>query len=220
MQYIEHFLWLLRNNMPFAISRFNDGEISAIRQDRAVVSRGDQNVDDRLSKKLWEALTHRQLRYYVGLPDEKFKEAREFAEKAIGDYGYITSAVVFHDDQWVKFLSNIEHITSYFDSIVWVGPKHHRVDNLPFKVTYHLPVSLKNAFGDYDRVKGFEVPEQSLVLLSCGPLGRVLSKEWFESHPGSTFMEIGSALDPFVQGIRRPYQKKYWSQIVPTVREW
>jgi lysophospholipid acyltransferase (LPLAT)-like uncharacterized protein len=66
---IDNMEWLLNNlenNIPFAFSRFNDGEMMAIDQVGCVVARGDQYVDQGLSLVLREALEHKQENYYIG----------------------------------------------------------------------------------------------------------------------------------------------------------
>ena len=52
----------LKNNTPFALGRFNDGEMLGIWQAGTVVARGDQLVSMELRDKLTQALVHMHLR--------------------------------------------------------------------------------------------------------------------------------------------------------------
>ena len=58
----------LKTKTPFALGRFNDGEMLGIWQAGQVVARGDQMVNMELRDKLTEARKHNQKDYWVGLP--------------------------------------------------------------------------------------------------------------------------------------------------------
>ena len=49
----------LKNNVNFAFSRFNDGEMIAIDQVGSVVSRGDQIVTEELQQELKKSILHK-----------------------------------------------------------------------------------------------------------------------------------------------------------------
>ncbi|HKK96121.1 MAG TPA: hypothetical protein VJ916_07420 [Anaerovoracaceae bacterium] len=210
MKNLDYFLNLLDNKVNFAVARFNDGELGAITKTMATISRGDQEVTDELSVKLKEAIQHRQENYYVGVPDTKYKKFSEIASGLIGDYQNITSSVIFHDNNWVKAITEIPQRTKKFKNVVWVGSSSHKINNLPFKVTEFVPVNHKNAFNSYSRLKDLTPLRNTIIFHACGSLGRILTKEWFEREPECTILEVGSIFDPYVQNIKRRYQKKYW----------
>jgi hypothetical protein len=72
-----------------------------------------------------------------------------------------------------------------------------------------LRVPSRNAWQAYGRLRDavtyFEAGD--VVGLSCGPLGRVLVAEWYRQAPEVTFIDLGSALDPFTRGVRHAYQR-------------
>jgi len=219
MKDLDYFLYLLDNKTPFCVVRFNDGELGAITKTMHMVSRGDQDVTDALSKKLKEAMLHRQENYYVGMPDSKFKKHAEIADKLVGDYENVTSSVIFHDNNWIKAITELPKYTNQFERVVWVGSEQHDVSKLPFKVTEFVPVNHKNAFDSYNRLREMTPLKNTLVFLSCGPLGRVIGKDWFEAEPECTVLEVGSIYDPWVQNVKRRYQKKLWSEYLKTVKK-
>jgi len=220
MIYLDDILWIMKKGQYFAVARFNDGEMAAIDHSLDYVSRGDQKVTEKLGDKLGEALTHRQDGYYVGLPDPKFASARDKALGLLADYDNLTSSVVFHDDNWIRSFREIPIYSANFNPIVWVGGYHHNLSNLPFFVDTSISVSQKNSMDDYWRTKDFVPPEGSLVLLSCGPLGRVLAKEWFEKQPKCTILEVGSVFDPVTQDVWRRYQQKRRRDAERVIEEW
>jgi hypothetical protein len=219
---LEYFVNKLSKREPFAVSRFNDGEMGVILGTHSVVSRGDQRASSRLKIKLLEAMTYRHHDYFVGMPDKKFKEAYKNAEMIVGDYENITSSVVFHDDNWINALRGITGNADKFDSVAWVGSSKHKIEKLPFNVDKHIVTLHRDSFKEYNKIRNEKIPAGSLVLISCGPLGRILAKEWFELDDSLTILEIGSVFDPITQNVWRPYQKKqrggtdrlfeYWRQ--------
>ena len=60
-----------------------------------------------------------------------------------------------------------------------------------------------NAWELYDKIKdGYsQFDEGDVVAFSCGPLSRILIKEWFEKRPDVTFVGVGSVFDPFTRNV-------------------
>ena len=217
---LDFFLNKLKSGDSFSVARFNDGEMGCIMEEKDVISRGDQKSSSYLRIKLVEALTYRDDEYYVGLPDDKFDKAKKVALDMLGGYENVTSSVIFHDKNWLKFLRNITDVVGGYDEIAWIGGDNHDTLSLPFHVDYNIMVNSQNGFDDYNKVKDVKFPRGTLVFLSCGPLGRVLAKELFVNNKDCTFLEIGSVFDPIVQNKWRRYQLKRKKEALKIFDEW
>ena len=194
----------LKNNTPFALGRFNDGEMLGIWQAGTVVARGDQLVSMELRDKLTQALVHMQPEYWVGLPCSKcFPEHSNLAKSLVNpQYPHQTHAVVFTNRNWKRFVEEFpNHINKR--NIYWVGGDDQDVTWLPFDVTEQYKVPKQDAWSEYENtfslVDGFA--EGSIVLVTCGPMARVLVKEWYEKRPDLTIIDIGSTFDPFTRNV-------------------
>ena len=194
----------LKNKEPFALGRFNDGEMLGIWQAGQVVARGDQLVSVELRDKLTQALVHMQHQYWVGLPCSKcFPEHSNLAKSLVHpQYPYQTHAVVFTNRNWKKFVDEFpNHINDR--NVYWVGGDDQDVTKLPFTVTEQYKVPKRDAWSEYENtlslVDGFA--QDSIVLVTCGPMARVLVKEWYEKRPDLTIIDIGSTFDPFTRNV-------------------
>ena len=125
--------WLLdnlKNNVQFGFSRFNDGEMMGISKVGCVVARGDQYVDNSLSVALKDAIEHKQENYYIGIPCSLcYPEYNSLATELIGEYKFLTKAVVTTNRNWKKFIENFPAAVSN-RRIIWIGGDDQNVDNL------------------------------------------------------------------------------------------
>jgi hypothetical protein len=217
---LDYFVDKLSKKEPFAINRFNDGEMGVILNTHGVVSRGDQKSSTYLKLKLLEAVTYRHYNYFVGMPDRKFKSAYDNAKMIVGDYKNITSSVIFHDDNWTDALRGIVKNADKFDNIVWVGSRKHDTGRLPFRIDRHITTRHKDSFKEYGKIRSHQIEPGSLVFVSCGPLGRILTKEWFEWDRSLTILEVGSVFDPMTQNVWRPYQKRQRGEMTRLLEYW
>jgi len=209
MKKLKYFCKLLNTKTPFAIARFNDGEMGAILKNMTIISRGDQPINNELSKKLKKALTHKQHNYFVGLPHkQKYPKYYHIAKNMVGDYKYLTSSVIFHVDNWIPAIKQITKHAQSFNPITWVGNENHNLSNIPINITTHIKVNAQNAWDSYIKVRDYEPKDKELILISAGPLGRVLTKEWFQRNPRCFILEIGSIFDPWTRNVQHQYQMK------------
>jgi len=204
----------IRDKIPQAVVRFNDGELLAIThnfKDGLKVSRGNQIVTKDLSQKLKEALQHRQVHYWIGIPcimcyPKLYKITASIIEP---NYLYLTKAVVFANRNWHYFIKNFPPLIAN-RNIIYVGGEDQSMDKLKehtgIVVNQFIPVKPKDAWEDYQKTVAFNhFKEGDIVLLSCGPMSRVLVYEWYKKWPAVTFLDIGSAFDPFTKGAEYSY---------------
>lgn len=197
----------LKNNIPFSFIRFNDGEMMGIKKVGAVVARGDQKVNESLRNKLIDAIQHRQENYYIGRPcstcfPEHYKLYREYVEE---DYEYEVLAVQFcNNNMWNYVIKEFNNILKGRD-VQFVTGHDQVLKKLEFykNIRGHYIVNSKNGWEDYKHTKpyGKSFLNGDVVLLSCGPMSRVLAYEWFKENPECTFIDVGSLFDPFTRNI-------------------
>jgi hypothetical protein len=61
----------------------------------------------------------------------------------------------------------------------------------------------KNAWDVYDSIKkaDTEFQKDDIIILSCGPMGRVLACEWFSQNSNCTYLDLGSTFDPYTRNV-------------------
>ena len=113
----------LKNKIPFAYVRFNDGEMMGIARVGSVVARGDQYVDQALSKALKDAILHRQKNYYIGVPCSIcFPAYSKLAKEMVEGYSLTTSAVLLTNKNWKRFADNLPKVMEG-RRMLWVSGK-------------------------------------------------------------------------------------------------
>lgn len=208
MDKIHTILENLKNGIPQALSRYNDGELQGIVQTGCTVARGDQVVPQDLSDALREAIAYEQKNYWVGIPCA-YCATKKWYKHAIKlvrpDYEYITCAVVTTNRNWKLVVEELPKVLN--NKVVhWVSGGDQNLERLQEKTGIttrtHLVVPSKNAWSVYDKLKDAGQSFKSdIVILSCGPLSRVLARQWFEQNPEGTFLDVGSCFDPFTRNV-------------------
>lgn len=201
---------LLENNKPFAFARFNDGEIGGLLNKDFIASRGAQIISLNLKNKLLEALTFKSYNYWVGIPCPVcYPEMHSFANNLLGDYEFKTLAVELINRNYSKFIIEIVPLLKT-RNIHWVGGTDQNLKLLlleGFNIISHTKVPTHNAFSAYEQIRGLYVQfnTNDVVIISAGPLERVLVYEWFKIRPDLTILGLGSTLDPWTRGVWHRY---------------
>ena len=109
MDTINNFIKLLSNDIPFAVSRFNDGEMMSIEHpdSEVVISYGHQKSCKELSEKLKWAIQYVQPNYWVGIPCKTHFPVHHKLAKELVKTDLITSAVIWHNENYKKFIDNV-----------------------------------------------------------------------------------------------------------------
>jgi hypothetical protein len=204
MHHIDTLLTNLEQNVPFALARFNDGEMMGIISPGSVVARGDQIVNTELSQMLNNALQYQQENYWVGLPCSTcFPEYSDVAKRLVDtDYEYLTHAVVFTNRNWKRVVAEVPELMKD-RTIYWVSGHDQDISKLTFTITEQHIVPAVNAWKVYQSIKDlvYKFEKNSIVMISCGPMSRVLTKDWFSLRPDLTVLDIGSTWDPFTRDV-------------------
>lgn len=208
MEKIKDILQNLKHGVPQALARFNDGEMKAIMGTKKVIARGDQQVTTSLRVKLLDAILHRQENYWVGIPCRVcFKRQHLKAKELVGNYEYLTSAVVTANRNWKHFTSTFPR---FVKKVEYVGGEDHDTRNLEkvlgIRVCHSIKTPMKNAWAGFEKHPEFanlcnHLRGEEVVILSCGPLSRVLACEWFKRRPDCTFLDVGSCFDPWTRNV-------------------
>lgn len=183
----------------------NDGEINALLSSRGTISRGGQMIDRELTNTLFTIFTFEAPNYYVGIPCSKcHPRQRQFVDMLIHHRSAkYPLANIFINDNVMDTKELFERKIDSFYQQVWLVCSE-TADVLSF--THHIlqphnviRISSTNAFNtDYHRLKDIEIPNNTLVLFCCGPLGRVLASRWFIRNQTLACWELGSFFDPLL----------------------
>ena len=203
----------LKNNIPFAYVRFNDGEMMGIDKIGTVVARGDQIVDENLHNKLIEAISYKADNYYIGVPCSKcYLDYYNLAKNIIGNYDKLVSAVALTNRNWLKFIQEIVglienknvHYISGFDQNLEILK-----DVFKFNIINHVKVDNKNSWSHYEILKSYSdnIKDGEIVLISLGPTARILCYDFFKNNNKSTYIDVGSIFDPFTRNVNHNCHK-------------
>ena len=202
---------LLVSKTSFAFSRFNDGEMGGIVSTNFVASRGAQKVTRDLQLKLIEAIKFKQKDYWIGLPcSECYPEYSKAASEFVNEYEYTTLAVDLINKNYKStqaiFKKNFNNRDVY-----WVGGEDQNINPVVQEYNFNLLSQYKlpsfDCASSYEEIKDLyrEFKDDSTVIISLGPLERVLVKEWFEKNNKVTYLGLGSFFDPLTRGVVHGY---------------
>lgn len=204
---MQIFLYFLNKRIPFAYGHFNDGELTMMMDDTISPLSLEQRASYELSQKLLTAFTHRQPNYFPGAPCALcYPELRKHADELRGNVRGLWHALSFHHTKTVYFRPFIESLRNR--KLYWIINERHNLTSMRecgLDVSSTLVVPRLNAFDAYAKIfrshDTFE--DDSVVLLLCGCLGRVLAQEWFQLRPTITFLCLGSYFDSHI--LRKPH---------------
>lgn len=216
MNNLPKILSMLENNINFSIARFNDGEILAMcGENGQFTARGDQQINDSLRENLVRAVKHEQENYWKCFPCSTcFKKHREIADSYIRkDYEYKCLATIFGNSNWRNFIRKFPEAIKDRGDVIFVSGDDQNPSHLwfmPIITKVHVTIPNKNSWQYYQDVRDNtglikEFTRNTIVLLSCGPLSRVLVCDWFQKYPDCTFIDIGSCFDPFTRNVWHNY---------------
>lgn len=195
---------LYKNNTPFCIVRYNDGEMMGIDKIGCKIARGDQIVNNELHEHLIRCLNHKQNNYWIGKPCSTcFKHLHEVYKKYIKNYEFETHAVILcNNGHWNKFINDFKNNIND-RRIIWVSGDDQNIKNLPFKIDKHYKLQRKDSWSQYKEIKCIHENFKSddIVIISCGPTSRILACDWYQLHDDCTIIDAGSTFDPFTRNV-------------------
>ena len=210
----KEFFWFLdkiKNNQPFALSRFGDGELIImdnkpidLRNAKNGEFRYDPNISDyyHVRSKLISSFVSRNNEYYVGIAcpccvgQEKYLYMKR---KSKQDEEHLTWANIFVNSNYQKFLDYFIPEMSNHNIILVVNNKAN-VKKLPFNVEKVYYVGTDAWYLDYDVIEkirnDYNNSKNKVFLFAAGPLANILVYElWFYMNKDNIYLDIGSTLD-------------------------
>lgn len=178
------------------------------------ISRGAQCYSDELKERLIKSFLISNKNFYRGLPcpyhdKETYLDDVEMLKNSNIDFS-ITHACVFHHNY-----SNKRHlffdVLKTYESIVWIANEYFDLNKLCSAINLEISknkvfkVPLINAFDSISSVENLIFKEGELVILLCGPIGRILAGEYFQNYPKTTFLCLGSYFDSILYNINYGY---------------
>ena len=192
---------LTRRGKPWALARFNDGEMMAIQRSAKTVARGDQPCTDALAADLRWCLQQQACSLFMGLPcGTCWPKHRADADELVVS-PYKTLAVVQTNRNLDQFKREMP-LALAGRVVHWISGEDQVTDNLPFTVHYSLRLPLRDAYTSCrDEIMVSPFGPGDVVFLSCGPLATVMAVRLFLRSPDTTFIDIGSTWDPETRGV-------------------
>ena len=202
------------NKVGFCFVRINDGETNAIISSESFASRGDEKSSPELSNKLLNILTDRWYHdnLFIGIPcincyhhcysyvrNELIKsKPLDFIQNNTIDANILINS---NYDQTLEILmENLKDRNIIIISNETIVSNLDRLSRLGINVSKSYTVSSKMAFSnDYNNLKDLEFEDNSFIITLCGPLGRVLSYEWFKKNQTLSCLDLGSFFDPLLR---------------------
>ena len=206
----------IKKNEPFCFIKMNDGECGALVNHNASLSRGFDKSSERMSQKLKEVFEFEHKDYYIGIPCKKcwgkhYKNILPYIEKKNKNNLLLANILINTNiNKTIQILES--HLKDKHIVLICNTKMKNNIKNLEkinIKVNQILTVSEKYAFeNDYDTIKNEvnHIPDQSVVICCCGPLGRILCHEWFKKNQSLTCLELGSFFDPLLNNKTYLYQ--------------
>lgn len=209
------FTWV-REERPFALARYGDGEL------RLMQNRGLPQTQDnwtapagstRLGEILRESFAHHVPGFIRGIPNCTNctwvwgRDLFKLAEDKTTD-GCTCACVFIHERypvvcSWMEQLSQPVHLVAHESA---------RLDLMPFDVAAFHPVTCidPTAFIESDAyhttLHNLITLKGALILMSCGPIANAIAWQGWQHNQSNVYLDMGSSMDELVHGrITRPF---------------
>ena len=230
----------LKEGVNFSFSRFSDGELYILKNQKLTLSEegtfcNDKDYDiiypDRDLKefnpdkdsfyrdRLVDAFKYNAPNYYKGLTcrccgtDEQFDWQIEFMGE--GDHN-LTWANLWLNANYKHF---VEELVPAFDQrkLVFVCNEDAQLRDLPFNILKHFVVGRNCLVNNYNLVEDIKAYiddnslEDCVFLFSAASLSNILCHQLFEHSNKNTYIDIGTSMHPYFGfELQRAYLQEYW----------
>lgn len=219
----EKLIEKLNKQESFAFAHFNDGEMRYIlKQSTDHISRGCQSYSVELEEDLKRVFTLENAQFYKGIPCEKCfgimyeKSIQLLQEKGIyeNDQEQLVGACIFHHN-YVKKRQELFAAMRKFKYQTWITNDHFHMENIISVLKLeendinHIKIPSVDGYSYYKanahEFANIEYRPNELVVLLCGPTGRILAGDGIMKHPDKTFLCLGSYFDQLSDGTNHAY---------------
>ena len=202
-------LQLTSSKIPWALARFNDGEIRAMTNTAGKVARGDQKLSADLMSSMRWAIAQRQENLFMGLPCSKCYPAMRIVAltKTVDLPPSVTTAATVLTNRNLKAFKEgmAKILNDQKRPVHWFAGEDQDVSKLPFHVETRINLPLQDAYGkshDLLSDQSYYKGGGDVTFLSCGPLATIIAVDLFKRFPFATFIDVGSVWDPETRGVR------------------
>lgn len=187
---------------------FNDGELTFAKKylegDHAETwfGRKQNRYSKFLGEKLLKAYQEDLPNYLVGQPcPNDHPELNSLAREIEGsNKNYVPAMSIHHNLSTIPTLiSLMKSRTCYFIKNAQQSLDVFEQHGVQIAAERVIEVPFKNSYEKYDELfeKSFE--PQSIVILTCGMLAKIIIPEWYKRNPEVSFLALGSSMDDFIQ---------------------
>jgi len=193
----------LENNIPFAFSRWGDGEWATLSLTHINENNCDGNIYyEDLGRRLREIISEKQ-NYYMG-----HQNIQAYTLKEQFPQNWVNSDILHELSEKVGLESFIDLFKSI--NVVLVG--NESLKKLSF-VNDFIEIPYKNVWLQYDNVlrqikQKIESGIHKTFLFAAGMCSEVFIHDLWTINRSNTYMDIGSAFDPYVGRITRGYHHR------------
>jgi len=193
----------LRDNIPFAFSRWGDGEWLTISQVQPKATNIDGNFYyPELGERLHQIVSTKQS-YYMG-----HQNVNGYTIKNNYNQDWVNSDI-FHEFSEKEGLSYLIKLLITIN-VVYIGNKALRA--LPF-INEFIEIPTSNVWQKYDNVLGqikniISEDVHKTFLFSAGMATEVFIDDLWTYNQKNTYVDVGSVFDPYVGKTTRSYHKR------------
>ena len=205
----DFFINNLTNSVPFAFSRFNDGEMLGICSDPGVtVARGDQKISPQLKSALIASMGSSQHNYFVGVtcPHCIKPVFHKVGMKIASSSRFVVRAVATTNRNWAKVIVAMKNACA-LQKIRFISGDDQDLsflrNEMGLNIIEHVKIPKQDSWASVQELEPHirNIEDGDIVMLSLGPTARVLAQRWFKERPGATFLDVGSNFDPFTRNV-------------------
>lgn len=240
----------LDKNENFAFTRFSDGEIFILQNKKLEISSNTSKLDNKIisktnytkeERKLFDPEIHQFYR-------EKLIQSLKFKKK---NYFRGMPCLCCNGDIMKNYLDQISYISEYDTysnllingnynnflnlmtnvlrkkKVIIICNKYASIEKLPFKVLKKFEVGYNCFINDYSLISIIDEYiinnsiKDYIFLFSASSLSNLAIHQLFNKHDYNTYIDIGSALNPYMDmpGWRntRGYLQEYWLEKKPYI---
>jgi len=206
MNYLDY-IELISKREPFAFSRFGDGEWQNIRMD--LYPGSTHNCDGNeyypaLGRRLEEIVTTKQ-DYYMAIQRPSVRNWPWLVDTYKQDW---VDSDIFHEASKKRYLREFFDVLKQVN-VVYIGNKD--LAKLPF-INSFVEIPQNNCWNNYDhylqQIKEHITDEYKVFLFSAGMTANVFVHDLWEYNKINSYIDIGSAFDPYVGKRTRNYHRQ------------
>ena len=235
----DKFLERLQNRQNFAFSRYSDGELFILRNQKVVLAENYFITGERLGggrypaeeqksfipehhafyqEQLVKSFQFNKPGYHKGICTRSDVSVEDFEWQlqlhGSSDIEHLTFANVLINNNYKRFVTEMVPLFEDRD-IIYVVNEAANLSGLPFKVKKDFRVGSNCMVENYDtveKVKGY-ISENNIqdhiILCSAASLSNYIVHQCYEANSDNTYLDIGSTLNPYLSLEGWKYTRGY-----------